>query len=196
MSSNNSINETIDNTASANSSISGSLHDVLNIDNIDRFLQHDLNISGIALKDDCTQIFKILNEKVTSMQHEHIKLKNEVNKLKNELWDTWDSIYYVERDLANFQQYSRRENIEIIGIPDSYDDNLEFNVMCLLKRIGLPNLSSYDIIACHRLKKIKKDKPANVIVRFVNRKGAHVSLMNRKMLKLRIPEIPNLPRIY
>ena len=132
MSSNNSINETIDNTA--NSSISGSLHDVLNIDNIDRFLQHDLNISGIALKDDCTQILKNLNEKVTSMQHEHIKLKNEVDKLKNELWDTWDSIYYVERDLANFQQYSRRENIEIIGIPDSYDDNLEFNVIRFTKK--------------------------------------------------------------
>ena len=173
MSSNNTINVTIDNTASANSSISGSLHDVLNIDNIDRFLQHDLNISGIALKDDCTQISTNisgialkddctqilinLNEKVTSMQHEHTKLKKEVNKLKNELWDTWDSIYYIERDLPNFQQYSRRENIEIIGIPDYYDDNLEFNVIRLLKRIGLPNLSSCYIlerqhcsdISCH-----------------------------------------------
>ena len=87
---------------------------------------------------------------------------------------------------------TQEERMEIIGIPDSYGDNLEFNVIRLLKIIGLPNLSSYDIIACHRLQKIKKDKPANVIVRFVNLKDAHVSLINRNMLKLRIPEIPNL----
>ena len=34
-------------------------------------------------------------------------------------------------------------NIEISGIPEGYDDtNLEFTVINILKRIGLPNLSS------------------------------------------------------
>ena len=47
------------------------------------------------------------------MNQNFIALKNEVLELKKEIWDTCDSIYYVEKDLANFQQYSRRENIEI-----------------------------------------------------------------------------------
>ena len=34
------------NTSSANPSITGSFPDILNIDNIDSFLQRDLNISG------------------------------------------------------------------------------------------------------------------------------------------------------
>ena len=114
-------------------------------------------------------------------------------ELKKEIWDTLDSIYFVEKDLANFQQYSRRENMVFQKAMD--DTNLEFTVINILKRIGLPNLSSYDIVACHRLKKLKKDKPTNVIVRFVNRKDAYVSLVNRncwKPVKTRIPELHNL----
>ena len=121
-----------------------------------------------------------------------MKLNNEVIELKKEIWETWDSLYYVQKDLANFQQYSRRENIEICGIPECYDANLEFTLVRILKKIGLPHISSYDIIACHCLKKLMKDKPANVILRFVNRKDAYVSLVNRKHLKTHIPEMPNL----
>ena len=105
------------------------------------------------------------------MQQDYILLRNEVRGLKNEIWDTRDSIYYVERGMANFQQNSRKDNIEISGLPDCYNENLEFSVVRILKRIDLPNLSSYDIVACHRLKKLKKDK----IVRFVNRKDAYAS---------------------
>ena len=148
-SNNNTINEegSDDINTPLNSSSSGSSQDVLSIGNIDRFLNHDLNLSGIVLKEDST--IKILNDKLFSMNQNFIALKNEVLELKKEIWDTWDSIYYVEKDMANFQQYSRRENIEICGIPEGYDDtNLEFTVINILKRIGLPNLSSYDIVAC------------------------------------------------
>ena len=60
MSSNNTITDetSMVNTTSANSSITGSFQDILNIDNIDSFLQRDLNISGIALKEDFTRVIK------------------------------------------------------------------------------------------------------------------------------------------
>ena len=120
-SNNNTINEEgsdfINNTP-LNSSSSGSSQDVLSIGNIDRFFNHDLNLSGIVLKED--SIIKILNDKLFSMNQNFIALKNE--EFKKEIWDTWDSIYYVEKDLANFPHYSRRENIEISGIPEGYDD--------------------------------------------------------------------------
>ena len=87
------------------------------------------------------QNIKSLNDKITSMQLDYVKLNNEVIELKKEIWETWDSLYYVQKDLANFQQYSRRENIEICGIPEYYDDNLEFTVVRILKKIGLPHIS-------------------------------------------------------
>ena len=177
---------------SSNSSISGNFQDLLQIDGIGRFLQNELNVSGVILDEENTQKIKILNDKITSMQLDYVKLNNKVIELKKEIWETWDSLYYVQKNLANFQQYSRRENIEISGIPEYYDANLEFTVVRILKKIGFPHISSYDIIACHRLKKLTKDKLANVILRFVNRKDADVSLVNRKHLKTRIPEMPNL----
>ena len=44
-------------------------------------------------------------------------------------------------------------------------------------------MRSFDIVGCHRLKKYKHDKPANVIVRFINRKHAFGCLQNRRDLK-------------
>ena len=95
-------------------------------------------------------------------------------------------------NLSQFQQYSRRDNIEISGIPDSvYDEHLESPVINILRRIGVKNLESYEIIACHRLKKLKRGLPANVIVRFVNRKRAYACLDNRRNLKW-IKDFPKL----
>ena len=144
------------NTTSANSSVTWSFQDILTIGNIDCFLQRDLNISGVTLKENFTQVLNKLNDKVLSMQQDYILLRNEIRGLKIEIWDTWDSIYYVERDMANFHQYSRRDNIEISGIPGCYNEKLEFTVVRILKRNGLPNLSSSDIVACHRLKKTQE----------------------------------------
>ena len=45
---------------------------------------------------------------------------------------------HIARDLSNFPQYSRRENIKISGILECYDVNLEFTIVHILKRIGLP----------------------------------------------------------
>ena len=46
-----------------------------------------------------------------------------------------------------------------------------------LRDIGVVGLISYEIAACHRLKNNKNaNKPANVIVRFTNRKRAYECL--------------------
>ena len=78
--------------------------------------------SCLFLKTTILTTIKILNDKLFSMNQNFIALKNKVLELKKDIWDTWDSIYYVEKDLANFQQYSRRESIAISCIPEGYDD--------------------------------------------------------------------------
>ena len=76
-------------------------------------------------------------------------------------------------EIANLQAYSRRENIEIFGVPDNINQrDLEPTVVDILNSIGV-NISSYDIAGCHRLKRERYAKSSNVIVRFTNRKDAY-----------------------
>ena len=144
--------------------------------NLDSFLNNDLNISETDLYEAriselLDQHYEKINNQFQDLINENENLKIEATETKKEIWALWDYIYYLEMNLSQFQQYSRRDNIEISGIPDSvYDEHLESTVINILRRIGVKNLESYEIIACHRLKKLKRGLPANVIVRFVNRK--------------------------
>ena len=80
------------------------------------------------------------------------------------------------------EQYSRRENLIISGIPEIVSqDALEPKVLQILETIGL-SITLYEIAACHRLKKHKSSFPAHTIVRFTNRKAVEFCLTNRERL--------------
>ena len=80
--------------------------------------------------------------------------------------------------ILNQEQYSRRECIEFIGIPDSIPNNeIENKVGDILSKLDI-SITGTDIQACHRLK--DKDR---VIVKFSNRKTTMEVLRNRKKLK-------------
>ena len=82
------------------------------------------------------------------------------------------------------QQYNRRENIEISNIPDTIENHeLEYVVIGILRSIGVDNLESWEIAACHRLKKRKNEQFGNIIIRFTNRKRAIQCLKYKKYLK-------------
>ena len=94
----------------------------------------------------------------------------------------YDRLYEAEKNIDGLSQYTRRENIEISGIPSSIEQkDLEKNVLDILAAIGIET-DSYSIAACHRLKKLKHQTTANVIVRFTNRKHAIEALKNKKKL--------------
>ena len=79
-------------------------------------------------------------------------------------------------------QYSRRENLIILGIPNSIrQQNLESEVLNILRVFGLKKIASYDIVACHRLKGKNDKYPARSIIRFTNRKLVNYCLNNREL---------------
>ena len=92
------------------------------------------------------------------------------------------------------QQYNRCENIEISNIPDTIENHeLEYVVIGILRRIGVDNLESWEIAACHRLKKKRKNEQfGNIIIRFTNRKRAIQCLKYKKYLKDYICEYPKI----
>ena len=81
-------------------------------------------------------------------------------------------------------QYVRRESLIISGIPDRIIQNyLEETVIRILRSLGLENISSYQISACHRLRKKGNNRyPAQTIVRFTNRKIVNYCLTNKNNL--------------
>ena len=109
-------------------------------------LSHDLDsiTDVITLDQDISkdEKFEILSKRLDEVIDTNTRLQNEMLELKKDLWDAWDSIYYIEKDVSAFQQHSRRENIELCGIPESYDDNLENNV----NRNLSPNRPSYTLV--------------------------------------------------
>ena len=80
------------------------------------------------------------------------------------------------------EQYGRRNNLEMTGIPDDVEDeDLEEKVIKILDKIEV-NVTSRDIEACHRVGK-SRNNSKKTIIRFVNRKFAKKALVNRKSLK-------------
>ena len=102
-------------------------------------------------------------------------------KRDNETRD--DAMKDIEVNISNLDTYSRRNNIEINGIPESIKQNqLETHVLKIFKKLDI-NLQSYDLSACHRLGKYDATKSRTVIVRFINRKDAYDCLRYGKDLK-------------
>ena len=116
---------------------------------------------------------------------ENKRLKSEVKGNTKDLEDQYNFICSLEEDLSRLEQYGRRENIGLSGIPAHVTDSeLENEVLDILHTIGLPHLDHYGIAACHRVGKKDKNGNRNTIVRFVNRKDAISALKNKRNLYL------------
>ena len=125
------------------------------------------NITNV--KDEVINLKDII---IKNLQDENKHLKTKVNILENKILD-------LEIQNNNLDQYSRRNNVEISGIPQSVSDNqLEEKVVDILKAIDV-NITTNEIEACHRLGKKKN----NVIVWVINRKNCIKALRNKKKLK-------------
>ena len=91
-------------------------------------------------------------------------------------------VYNLECEVFKSQQYNRRNNIEINGIPDDVSDaGLENKVKEVLKQIDV-DVESHEIEASHRLVK-SSNGAKTVIMKFVNRKTCEKIFHNKTKLK-------------
>ena len=110
-----------------------------------------------------------------------------------------DKLHELDKRLIECEQYSRRENLVISGIPDSIQQkDLEGVVLDILGVAGFCELDTDDIQACHRLGKPRNSRyPARVIVRFITRKIPDYCLSNRDKIQKDVKSSLNLNiRIY
>ena len=123
----------------------------------------------------------ILQNKLNNLE---IKYNKEFSYLNNDITELFDGLNNVDLKVLQLDQYTRRESLVISGIDDNISqDHLEFTVLTILRSIGLYNVSSYEISACHRLFNKNTNFPARTIIRFTNRKIVEFCLRNRDKLK-------------
>ena len=118
--------------------------------------------------------FNDIKDDIISLKDTVIKRLVEENARLNERVKT------LEIEIYNSQQYSRRNNIVLSGIPNHVDDaSLEEKVIKIFKSIDV-EVHEKEIEACHRLPTSNETRPKNTIVRFVNRKSCEEILRKRK----------------
>ena len=98
--------------------------------------------------------------------------------MKNKIETLEHNIINIEKELHANNQYNRRNNIEIDGIPESVQDEvMEETAITILNEIGV-DVTSKAIEACHRLP--AKNGKKSTILKFVNRKHCEAAMRNKK----------------
>ena len=98
-----------------------------------------------------------------------------------------DRLYEAEKEITSTNQYIRRNNLVLDGIPDNIpQSNLQSTCEEIITKLGW-HVTDYEIEGCHRLaKKGKGTSP--VIIRFTNRKIVEYVIQNRRNLsKIGLP---------
>ena len=144
-----------------------------------------------------------ITERLSELESQYNKLKEDFNeivlhndilsskltKIKKQLFKKFDNL---EIEVVELNQYGRRECIEICNISENINQNkLETYVINFLKSLKV-DVQSYDIVAVHRLGKYKHNKNRSVIVKFLNRKNAFITLKNRYLIKRSLQQYRNL----
>ena len=126
---------------------------------------------------------------------ENKKLQSDIEIVKNVNRKLEDKIVYLEKNQAKAEQYSRRNNVEISGIPNTIPDNdLENTVISICRDSGV-EIDSKDIEGCHRLplSRNSRGQDKRVNVKFVNRKHLEALLRYKKQISSKSLNHLNVP---
>ena len=124
-------------------------------------------------------------EEIRNFSGNFVKLESEISIVKKVSTLLNKRVIYMERQCWANAQYSRRECLEVAGIPrDVSNENLESKVLEVFSKVGCEILCR-DIEACHRL--TNNDR---VIVKFLRRKECdQVLSIKRGLRKVKLEDI-------
>lgn len=123
--------------------------------------------------------------KIVSQQSNIIeRQQNLIDSLRADLLSTQRRLQTAEEKIDELEQYSRRNTIEVHGIPETHNEEIMDTVKEVGKSFGF-NISPDMIDACHRLKPFRertgmKPTPSSILVKFVRRRDADLMMELRK----------------
>jgi hypothetical protein len=139
-------------------------------------LREDLSISIRTCTEKIERTTEMLAEQAELIQTQQVVIKN----LTDENVALRTRLDAVCCQMDDLEQYSRRNTLEINGVPSLTNEDVTDTVLKVCKSVGV-NISKDSIDACHRLMK-RGNRPApGIMVKFVRREDAHDLMRKRKM---------------
>ena len=121
------------------------------------------------------------DEQVAIVKKENEELVQKNNALENKVYDLGQRVRNLEFDHDALEQYTRKFNVEVHGIPECEGENLADIIIKIGQKISV-DITSQDIDIVHRLrKKIPTAKP--IIVRFTSYRKKREFYQSRFNLK-------------
>lgn len=137
-------------------------------------------LTMVSLKECLENRLDVIDDSINQMKDVIIKnLIDSNKKLQDEISHLRKKVNDIECNEAATNQYGRRNNLEISGVPSEvHDSNLEDKVVQILNKIDV-NIQPNEIEACHRMALGRNQTgPKKVIVRFINRKNSEKAKKN------------------
>ena len=128
--------------------------------------------------------YEKMEETLVVLQEENKALKEEHASLKSQVLSSANDLKSVQKSLNDLEQYTRRDSVEIRGIPlpeESQEEDTNEIVLQLSQKMGIP-LERKDISVSHRIRSRSLVDPA-IIVKFVRREVRERLYRARKRLK-------------
>ena len=111
-----------------------------------------------------------------NLTKQHSRLESENKELKQKTEELDSNVNSLSIEVDDLEQYSRRDCIEVSGVPLQRDEDAEQSIINIGKVIGI-DVDREDIQACHRI----NSKPnAAIICKFVNRKLKEAFMKNKR----------------
>lgn len=131
--------------------------------------QVNTNIDGVKGQ------LKTVNDTICSLQatlgnlvKENEDRKNDICSLESENAKLKQEVSDIKSNMQNMEQYSRRDNIEIVGIPYTKGENL-YSIIAKIATVIQIKYNSWDISIAHRLPVTAERPNPAIIVKFISR---------------------------
>ena len=128
---------------------------------------------------------KNISDQINEIKNELMAAKRDISKITEENNKLKQIINLNTFKVDSLEQYGRRENLRIYGIPESnenIDDDGEQIVHDIAKLLNV-DLDNWDIQRAHRLGRKRSNKPRPIIVRFLSFKKRNEILNSKSKLK-------------
>lgn len=123
------------------------------------------------------------NKLIEEVKMEYTELKKQNNLILVENKQLKDSVCELQDRLRALEQYSRRANLEISGIPETANENTFALLQDIGKTIG-QELESGDVTAAHRVPSFNKRRCPSLVVQFLYRSQRDAWLTSYKKRKV------------
>lgn len=140
------------------------------------------------------------NSEVTIRENEQrlTDYEKRCNNYERVLKDRDEELLSCEDHVNGLEQYTRRNNVVISGVPVSKDENVTSIVQNCARAAGF-QIQECDIDICHRLPQRKStNNPPNIVVKFVRRtmKNSLIAASKKNKPRLRNIGLPSDDRIF